>query len=33
MRDHWNNVEVTDEEKLTADVIAILKKAAPIILF
>lgn len=30
MRDHWNNVEVTDEEKLTADVIAILKKAAPL---
>ena len=30
MRDHWNNVEVTDEEKLTADVIAILKNAAPL---
>jgi hypothetical protein len=27
MRDHWNNVEVTDEAKLTADVIAVIKKA------
>ena len=27
MRDYWNNVEVKDEEKLTNDVIAIIKKA------
>lgn len=27
MRDFWNNVEAPDEEKLIADVVAILKKA------
>lgn len=27
MRDHWNNVAVTDEEKLIADCIEIVKKA------
>lgn len=27
MRDHWNNVAVTDEEKLIADCIAIVNKA------
>lgn len=27
MRDHWNNVEVKDEEKLTEECISIVKKA------
>ena len=27
MRDFWNNVEAPDEEKLIADVVAIIKKA------
>lgn len=27
MRDYWNNVEMPDEEKLTEEVIALLKKA------
>ena len=27
MRDYWNNVETPDEEKLVAEVIALIKKA------
>ena len=28
MRDYWNNVETPDEEKLVAEVIALIKKAS-----